>query len=433
MNELALMILMITPLIAVLLWLMIQMIYLFITGRELSLVQTIRDHKVWLYYKRNHDDIDLVLQAYIGYYKRLSSMSRDRFVYRVCKFMFVKEFVPMGIEETTFEMEVLISASAIQLTFGMDNYLLEHFTRILIYPDQYYSNLKQEYHKGEINLGGAIVLSYDDFIKDYRTDDDGYNLGLHEMAHALRFSELFDDETNDDFASYFSRWKEEAVDEMAEIKSEASGFLRSYATTNINEFFAVCTESFFEKPGQFRDELPELYDRMSLLLNQNPLHRDNDDYYLITERTGSEAYQISPLNLECKFTPFWLSRILPQIPGYVLLGFLALLPEISTFFLALAFIVLLRTINRLAPYRRILVYENCLFFKPLIYFGRHKEIYEHNNIAAVDISKLSENKLLLKYYEGKMIRTRYYLFSLRVDKTEKLIEKLKQHSIMVIE
>jgi Mlc titration factor MtfA (ptsG expression regulator) len=47
--------------------------------------------------------------------------------------------------------------------------------------------------------------------------------------------------------------------------------LGDYAATNYHEFWAVAVEIFFESPDQFRDELPELYEAMATVLNQDPL------------------------------------------------------------------------------------------------------------------------------------------------------------------
>jgi Mlc titration factor MtfA (ptsG expression regulator) len=47
--------------------------------------------------------------------------------------------------------------------------------------------------------------------------------------------------------------------------------LDNYAATNYNEFWAVCVETFFEKPGQLNEQMPELYEALSDLLNQNLL------------------------------------------------------------------------------------------------------------------------------------------------------------------
>jgi hypothetical protein len=38
--------------------------------------------------------------------------------------------------------------------------------------------------------------------------------------------------------------------------------LRSYAATNPAEFFAVATETFFERPNQLRETNPELFEQL---------------------------------------------------------------------------------------------------------------------------------------------------------------------------
>ena len=51
----------------------------------------------------------------------------------------------------------------------------------------------------------------------------------------------------------------------------AKNLLGDYAATNYHEFWAVAVEIFFESPGQFRHELPDLYEAMATVLNQDPL------------------------------------------------------------------------------------------------------------------------------------------------------------------
>ena len=47
-------------------------------------------------------------------------------------------------------------------------------------------------------------------------------------------------------------------------------FLRKYALTNKEEFFAVAVENFFERPAAFKTALPELYSILAKLLKQDP-------------------------------------------------------------------------------------------------------------------------------------------------------------------
>ncbi|RYD47314.1 MAG: hypothetical protein EOP85_05730, partial [Verrucomicrobiaceae bacterium] len=44
----------------------------------------------------------------------------------------------------------------------------------------------------------------------------------------------------------------------------------SYGATNPAEFFAVATETFFEKPRQLADKRPELYDEMRKYYGLDP-------------------------------------------------------------------------------------------------------------------------------------------------------------------
>jgi hypothetical protein len=46
--------------------------------------------------------------------------------------------------------------------------------------------------------------------------------------------------------------------------------LDGYGTTNPAEFFAVATESFFERPVQMREKHPELYGELRRFYRQDP-------------------------------------------------------------------------------------------------------------------------------------------------------------------
>ena len=48
-----------------------------------------------------------------------------------------------------------------------------------------------------------------------------------------------------------------------------------YGATNAAEFFAVATETFFEKPAQMHNKHPELYKEMQGFYKVNPLEWDN--------------------------------------------------------------------------------------------------------------------------------------------------------------
>lgn len=220
---------------------------------------------------------DLLLEKF-PYYKALNEQNRNRFLARLFKFIEAKYFIPSGGTILTKEMTILISASAIQLTFGLNEYLLHTFKRIFIYPKEFYSKFNKRYHKGETNLGGAIIFSWNNFTSGYEDPTNNYNLGLHEMAHALRFNKFRSDEYDQFFDMYYEKWLLVANDEFIKLSNNIPSYLREYAGANKEEFFAVCVEHFFETPHEFKKQLQEVYKHLSILLNQDPTKQFDPKY-----------------------------------------------------------------------------------------------------------------------------------------------------------
>ncbi|MDQ3394113.1 MAG: zinc-dependent peptidase [Bacteroidota bacterium] len=219
------------------------------------------------------EDLRHVLIEHFIYYKRLSSGDKVKFENRVLHFIQIKEFIPRQIPKVTVEMKVLIAACCVQLTFGFPSVHLEHFKRILIYPDSYYSTINRTYHKGEVNpRGRLIVLSWKSFVSGYINPTDSINLGLHEMAHALKLeNKIQNNEYRFLDPQLLQKWQSLSSDSIKAMKRGEIDFFRKYAEVNEDEFFAVAIENFFEKPAEFKEQLPELYGTMTGLLRQNPL------------------------------------------------------------------------------------------------------------------------------------------------------------------
>ena len=214
-----------------------------------------------------------ILEQHFDYYKRLSSKDKIRFEARVQTFIDNKQFLPRNLPEVTAEMKALISACAIQLSFGLPPIILQHFQRIVVYPDNYYSAINKQYHRGEVNPHmGIIVLSWRGFVEGYIDPTDSMNLGLHEMAHALHFeNKILNGEEDFLEPRLLERWNQLASREIEKMHSGVPGFFRQYAASNEMEFFAVAIENFFEKPLAMQEMLPDVYSCLSEMLKQNPV------------------------------------------------------------------------------------------------------------------------------------------------------------------
>jgi hypothetical protein len=150
--------------------------------------------------------------------------------------------------------------------------MLQYFTNILVYPDDYFSTINNQYHKGEVNPKlKAVVVSWKSFLLGVKNQEDGRNLGLHEMAHAFHIENSFKINSMGSLeAEAWANWEQITDRELAKMSEGEPHFFRAYAATNSHEFFAVAIENFFEKPAAFRSYLPEVYQSLQKLLNLDP-------------------------------------------------------------------------------------------------------------------------------------------------------------------
>ena len=95
------------------------------------------------------------------------------------------------------------------------------------------------------------------------------------MAHALAYVNFPEHEHDGEDEAFQIRWFRTFTATGREVFNRMQAgemtMLGSYAATNYQEFWAVCVENFFERPEAFKAQLPELYNAICKLLNQDLL------------------------------------------------------------------------------------------------------------------------------------------------------------------
>lgn len=211
----------------------------------------------------------LILKDFL-FYGRLSKKEKGYFEHRVACFIEDKTFIGRDQLRIDDHVKVLISATAIMLTFGFRDFYIGLIDKIFVYPTPFYSKTNDDYHKGEFNPKlKSLVLSWEDFIHGYNIGDDNLNLGIHEFAHAIHLNSL---KERDVSSTIFK----DSFKELTEILSNskpmrdrliASRYFREYAYTNQFEFLAVLIEYFFETPVEFKAQFPSIYFKVKQMLN----------------------------------------------------------------------------------------------------------------------------------------------------------------------
>lgn len=225
-----------------------------------------------------------LLETNVPLYKRLPSYHKNHLHGCIQVFLDEKEFVGQNILITE-QIRLTIAANACVLLLHRQQLHFPGFKTIIIYPDTYVAKYKQQndsleyvqhsHRAGESWVRGPVVLSWGDAIRGSLNDKDGHNVVLHEFAHKL-------DELNGNMDGlptlkhddHYTEWAQVLNDEFTSLKYRAergkNSVLDKYGTVSPPEFFAVATESFFEKPKQMQNKLPNLYKQLSLYYDIDP-------------------------------------------------------------------------------------------------------------------------------------------------------------------
>lgn len=209
------------------------------------------------------------ISRHIPYYNRLTAEDQVRFIQRTYIFLKSKQF-HYHVIEATAEMPILVSAAAIQISFGLRKYRLPFFKHIHIHADAYTIDEMPGLYIGHV-APRSIHISWKYFLHGYANTSDNINVAIHEMAHALHYENFIPETGVDwDFRNSFEKFQQITGPAFVEVWRGRPSYLRPYAYTNAQEFWAVSVEAFFENPTSFRKYMPGLYDMIAKVLNQNP-------------------------------------------------------------------------------------------------------------------------------------------------------------------
>jgi MtfA peptidase len=209
------------------------------------------------------------------FYKNLNPSNKRKFGCNVKYFLSQKQFEGRDGFVITDDMKLQIAGVATQIAFGHFPTTYEHFRRILVYPDKYFSGTTQRYHVGEVQSNGIIKLSWKAFKEGAEVRNDGVHVGYHEMAHALKIEDATLHDMEHCFMDKYAlrEFHKYASVRISEYRGES--FMRDYAFTNSEEFFAVSIEYFFEMPNQLRKNEPEVYGYLTQILKLDPINHLN--------------------------------------------------------------------------------------------------------------------------------------------------------------
>ncbi len=217
-----------------------------------------------------------ILDTNVRHFALLTEREKARLKDDLRIFMAEKSWEGAQGLEINDEIKVTVSALACLLTIGFEK--PEYFPNvetIIVYPAGYVAESSEragasvimggsQGRLGEAHGHGPVVLSWADVLSGGQNETDGHNLVFHEFAHKLDFRDgdangvpyLRDQAEIDDWDRVMSA----AFDQLVEdVQHGRHSILRAYGATDPAEFFAVCTESYFDQSVHLKTHMPELY------------------------------------------------------------------------------------------------------------------------------------------------------------------------------
>jgi Mlc titration factor MtfA (ptsG expression regulator) len=231
-----------------------------------------------------------LLEQDVSFYRRLNETERAKLRTDLPIFVAEKNWEGCGGLILTDETKVTISAFVCLMTLGFEDEFFDHVKSILVYPTSYVAQGRtvtegglviegDSHREGEAWWRGPVIVAWDEAVECSRGESNGRNLVVHEFAHQLDMQngQIVDGTPPLSSAEEFQRWQKVMNDEYEDLVERCTSgrhsLLDCYGATNIAEFFAVASETFFERPRALRIRHPALYEILQNYYRQNPAER----------------------------------------------------------------------------------------------------------------------------------------------------------------
>lgn len=226
-----------------------------------------------------------ILEQNVPLYLLLPDDLREELHGHINIFLDEKEFIGCDGLEITDQVRLTIAGNACILLLKRDHRCFPGFTSILVYPDTYVSKeikydglveiQEDSARAGESWHRGPVVLSWADVMRGTLDHRDGHNVVLHEFAHKLDEENYIMDglpvlRNRSDYAEWTEVLRKEFDALQGRVERGTNTVIDSYGAVSPPEFFAVVTETFFDKPRQMKTRLPELYEQLERFYDLDP-------------------------------------------------------------------------------------------------------------------------------------------------------------------
>ena len=220
-----------------------------------------------------------ILKEKVPYYQNLPQEEQEAFKEKVQ--LFLEEKTITGVDTEVDDVSrVLVAASAVIPIFAFPQWEYNDLREVLIYSNAIDRNYRTE--KGHIlgmvgnrQLNHVVLLSKPALLHGFDNPHDKRNTAIHEFTHFIDKRDGAVDGVPEVLMKnqYVLPWLDLMHRKMQEIISKEKPDIDIYGATSQQEFFAVASEYFFEKPELLQKRHPDLYRLLEKIFHQDPAQR----------------------------------------------------------------------------------------------------------------------------------------------------------------
>jgi len=241
----------------------------------LAIIYVLSPQINWRWYKRRPPKLDpplrMLLEKQHHFYQQLPAAEQQRFRERVALYMIAHEYMPQGMESVPEDIKAVVAINAVHLSFGREDFIMEPFERMVVYPKPFPSpQFPEKFHASELyEEDGVLLFAAEQLMRSYLQPRQYYNIGLHEFAKV--FLHLHPD----------AGWPDKGAGIWEKLE-QISNFSREAIARWINlpepaiPARAVMISHFLVFPKQFKETLPKAYEKLKEIFNLDPAEQELD-------------------------------------------------------------------------------------------------------------------------------------------------------------
>lgn len=232
------------------------------------------------------EEWDALIAEHVPLVLRLSEDERNLLRQRVAAFMASVRFEGCGGLELDEGMMLAVAAQACLLVLHREGKPYPELKVIYLYPSTFSSVMKSTDGLGIVTEGevtrlgeswehGTVVLAWDSVARGAQNLFDARNVTFHEFAHQLDHEDGATDgapalPSRDAYRSWARVFSSNYADFLERLEEGKKTLIDAYGATNPAEFFAVATETFFEKPERLAKIRPQLFEALTRYYRLDP-------------------------------------------------------------------------------------------------------------------------------------------------------------------